>query len=370
MSDNSTVPPGSTIGIIGGGQLGRMSAVAASELGYATHIFTPEENSPASFVASQTIVAEYDDEAALKKFAAGVDVITFEFENVPAHTVKLLAGLKPVRPGWQCLEVAQDRIREKTFADGLDITTAPWIEIRSADELSAAIKTIGTPAILKTTRLGYDGKGQVRISPENLSNNNWAINAWNELNTDVGILEGFVDFEMEVSVITARTIDGRMKSFDVVENRHVNGILDTTIAPAGISDVLAARATDIAEKMATAKNLVGLLAVEMFIDKDGHILMNEMAPRPHNSGHWTQDGCVTSQFEQFIRAVCGLELGNPARHSDCVMKNLIGSDADNWKEIMTDDENKLHLYGKHHARAGRKMGHVNRLYKLGSGPKG
>ena len=364
MNNQAIIPPGSTIGIIGGGQLGRMTAVAAAELGYKTHIFTPEQNSPASQVAEQTTVAPYDDASALKKFADNVDVITFEFENVPAASVKLLTEIKPVRPGWQCLEIAQDRIREKTFAESLGIKTAPWAEVSSIDELTAAVKNIGTPAILKTTRLGYDGKGQVRINP-----GDDAGQAWAELGSNAAILEGFVDFQLEVSVISARAIDGKMESFDVVQNHHINGILDTTIAPADISDELRTRAIETAEKMATAMGLVGLLAVEMFIRPDGDILVNEMAPRPHNSGHWTQDGCATSQFEQFVRAVCGLSLGSPERHSDAVMKNLIGKDADDWEKIISDGENKLHLYGKAEARPGRKMGHINRLYKKGSGPK-
>lgn len=363
MSSNNKIPPGRTIGIIGGGQLGRMSAVAAAELGYKTHIFTPEKNSPASHVSAQTTVAPYEDEEALKKFAQGVDIITFEFENVPAASVKLLADLKPVRPGWQCLEIAQDRVREKTFASELGIPTAPWAEVRSNADLEKAIKKIGTPAILKTTRMGYDGKGQVRI---NQGDN--ATKAWEELGSDVGILEGFVDFAMEVSVITARGIDGVMESFDVVQNHHKNGILDITIAPAPVSDVLRARAIDTAEKMAEKMNLIGLLAVEMFITHDDGILVNEMAPRPHNSGHWTQDGCKTSQFEQFIRAVCGIKLGTAERHSDAVMKNLIGADVDDWETIIEDGENKLHLYGKNESRPGRKMGHVNRLYPKGSEP--
>ena len=364
MNNQAVIPPGSTIGIVGGGQLGRMTAVAAAELGYQTHIFTPEQNSPASQVAAKTIVAPYDDAGALKQFATGVDVITFEFENVPAQSVKLLADLKPVRPGWQCLEIAQDRIREKTFAESLGIKTAPWAEVSNADELIQAIENIGTPAILKTTRLGYDGKGQVRINQ-----GDDAIKKWAELGTDAAILEGFVNFQLEVSVISARGIDGIMKSFDVAENRHDHGILDITIAPANISAELRTSAIETAEKMATAMDIVGLLAVEMFITENGDILVNEMAPRPHNSGHWTQDGCATSQFEQFVRAVCGINLGSTERHSDAVMKNLIGSDANDWEKIIAEPESKLHLYGKLDPRPGRKMGHVNRLYKKGSGPQ-
>lgn len=364
MNSDKIIPPGSTIGIVGGGQLGRMSAVAAAELGYRVYIFTPEENSPASEVAAGTFVGEYDDADAIRRFGESVDVVTFEFENVPAETVRRLSEQVPVRPNWECLAIAQDRTNEKAFADKVDVATAPWAEVKSVDDLTAAIETIGTPAILKTNSLGYDGKGQVRIGEgDDLAR------AWEKLGVEVGILEGFIDFDLEVSVITARGPDGGMESFDVVENRHVNGILDVTIAPAPLNDIMRVRAIDMAERMAEKLGLVGLLAVEMFVTDDGHLLMNEIAPRPHNSGHWTQDGCTTSQFEQFIRAVCGLPLGSTQRHSDTVMKNLIGNDADEWPEILYNPENKLHLYGKKEARPGRKMGHVNRLYAKGSNPE-
>ncbi len=358
------IAPGSTIGIVGGGQLGRMTATAAAELGYRVHIFTPETDAPASQVADKTVCAAYDDEAQLAAFAAEVDVITFEFENVPAASVEKLAETTPVRPSWQCLATAQDRVAEKTFADGLNIATATWRKVTSAEELAAAVKSIGTPAILKTTRLGYDGKGQVRLSADTDP-----AAAWADLNADEGIVEGFVNFDLEVSVITARGPDGRMASFDVVENRHKDGILDVTIAPADVSDIITARAQDLTEKMATALDLVGLLAVELFVTPEGDLLMNEMAPRPHNSGHWTQDGCTTSQFEQFVRAICGLPLGTTERHSATVMKNLIGKDADAWADLLMDGAGKLHLYGKKEARPGRKMGHVNRLYPKDSKPE-
>lgn len=361
----SPIAPGSVIGIVGGGQLGRMTAVAAAELGYSVHIFTPDANGPAEQVAAKTFIAPYDDEAAIEAFGKSVDIITFEFENIPAETVKKLGQHAPVRPCWKCLELCQDRVKEKTFANDLGIETAPWIEVRSASELADAIAKIGAPAILKTNTLGYDGKGQVRIRPESS-----ADTAWAELSAPVGILEGFVDFELEVSVITARRPSGEMASFDVVENRHKDGILDVTIAPAAISKAIADKAIGIAQKLTEATGMVGLLAVEMFITRDGHILVNEMAPRPHNSGHWTQDGCTTSQFEQFVRAVTGLPLGSTERHSDAVMKNLIGHDADPWLDILSDADNKLHLYGKAEARAGRKMGHVNRLHVKGTQPKG
>lgn len=367
MSDASTsiIPPGSVIGIVGGGQLGRMTAVAAAELGYRVHVFTPETNSPTEQVCENAFVAPYGDEAAIEAFGKSVDVITFEFENIPAETVRKLSRHAPVRPGWRCLEICQDRVKEKTFANGLGVETAPWVEVRSADELAGAIAKLGAPAILKTNTLGYDGKGQVRIRPETDP-----ADAWAELGADVGILEGFVDFTLEVSVITARRPSGEMASFDTVENRHKDGILDVTIAPAPISPALADKARAVAQKLTEAMDMVGLLAVEMFVTRDDHLLVNEMAPRPHNSGHWTQDGCTTSQFEQFVRAVTGLPLGSTRRHSDAVMKNLIGAEVEPWLDILSNPDNKLHLYGKSEARPGRKMGHVNHLYPRGSQPKG
>jgi len=359
------IKPGSTIGIVGGGQLGRMTAVAAAELGYRVHVFTPDTNSPTEQVCNQATIAAYDDQDAIEAFGQAVDVVTFEFENVPAETVRHLEALVPVRPSWECLAICQDRIREKGFCNALGIETAPWKEVANAMELSVAMAEIGTPSILKTTRLGYDGKGQVRIQdgtdPEH---------AWAELGGGPAILEGFVQFDLEVSVITARRPNGAMASFDVVENRHKDGILDVTIAPAAISETLAAKAVEIGQKLTEAMDLVGLLAVELFVTQDGHLLVNEMAPRPHNSGHWTQDGCKTSQFEQFVRAVTGLPLGTPQRHSDTVMKNLLGNDVLLWEQQLSDPDNKLHLYGKAEPRAGRKMGHINRLYPKGSQPNG
>jgi len=364
-NNNKTIAPGSVIGIVGGGQLGRMTAVAAAELGYRVNIFTPEQNSPASQVCTSTFVADYDDDAAIKAFGESVDVITFEFENIPAKTVQKLSTYAPMRPNWNCLAICQDRAKEKTFAADLGIETAPWTLVTSAQELIAAIAKIGTPSILKTTTMGYDGKGQVRIHE-----NTDPYEAWAALGGNIGILEGFVDFTMEISVITARRPNGAMATFDVVENRHKDGVLDITIAPADIPENCADQARAIGQKLAEAMGMVGLLAVELFITKDGHLLMNEMAPRPHNSGHWTQDGCKTSQYEQFVRAVAGLPLGTTQRHSDAVMKNLIGDDIDPWLDILTNPDDKLHLYGKKEARAGRKMGHINRLYEKGSKPKG
>ncbi|MFT5539810.1 MAG: 5-(carboxyamino)imidazole ribonucleotide synthase [Alphaproteobacteria bacterium] len=356
--------PGATIGIVGGGQLGRMTAMAAARLGYRVHIYTPETDSPAAQVADRTTVAAYDDAAALDAFAEAIDIATFEFENVPATTAQRLAAKVPLRPGANCLEIAQDRLKEKTFLNANGAPTAPFARIASPAELACALDEIGRPAVLKTATLGYDGKGQVMIGPDTDP-----AAAYLAMGADVGILEGFIDFALEVSVILARDKAGNTCAFDVVENRHANHILDVTLAPAAISQETARQAEKIATGIAEALNLVGLLAVELFVTKDGTVLVNEIAPRPHNSGHWTIDACVTSQFEQFTRAVCGLPLGDPSRHSDAAMKNLIGKDVDRFDALSKDAGAKIHLYGKTQALAGRKMGHVTWLYPKGSGPK-
>lgn len=351
--------PGSIIGIIGGGQLGRMMALAAAELGYKVHIFTPEHGSPASHVAYKTTVAEYSDGHALQEFACNVDVITFEFENIPHGSLLALESLKPVRPCAEVLRISRNRIREKNAVNALGIGTAPFREIRGTGDMVNGAQELGLPAILKTAELGYDGKGQVtiKISEE-------AEAAFEKLRCAECVLEGFVDFIMEISVIVARGAQGETQTYVPVQNIHKNHILDTTIAPAPISDALAKEAEAIAVKIATSLNVIGLLAVEMFVTKDNKILVNELAPRPHNSGHWTMDACITGQFEQIIRAVCGLPLGNPARHSDAEMKNLIGDDVENWPKYLNNPNAKLHLYGKAETRAGRKMGHVNILGEI------
>jgi 5-(carboxyamino)imidazole ribonucleotide synthase len=359
------LPPNSTIGIVGGGQLGRMTALAAARLGYRSHILSEEPESPAGLVAAAETVGSFNDEATLAAFAAAIDVATFEFENVPAETAAFLAARVPVRPGAKALAIAQDRLKEKTFINDIGIGTAPFRAVPERAALDAAVAALGRPSVLKTVRLGYDGKGQVKIEAATGLDAAWAAMGGSD-----GILEGFVDFEREISVVVARGVDGKMAAFDAVENRHVNHILDTTIAPAPISIDLAAKAQGIARHIAESLDLVGLLAVEMFVTRDGKVLVNEIAPRPHNSGHWTMDACVTSQFEQFVRAVCGLPLGDAARHSDAVMKNLIGDAVDDWHRILAEPGAKLHLYGKREARPGRKMGHVNRLYPLGRGPRG
>ena len=346
--------PGSVIGIIGGGQLGRMMALAASHLGYRVHIFTPEHDSPASQVAWKTTLAEYNDTNALLAFSKDVDVITFEFENIsPEHLLQLE---KPVFPSPSILKTTRNRITEKSFLRDLGIGTAPFAKVTSKTALDSAISTIKLPAVLKTTELGYDGKGQ-RILQSPVE----AEKAWNHLNTDETILEGFIDFVMEISVIVARSSNKQSICYPAVHNIHKNHILDKTIAPAPIDDLLAQEAEKIAITIAESLDLRGLLAVEMFVTQDNKILVNELAPRPHNSGHWTMDGCVTSQFEQAIRAVCGLPLGSTTLKCPVIMQNLVGYAIDGWQEYLNNPNTKLYLYGKSETRTGRKMGHVNLL---------
>ncbi len=358
MSDRRAdiVAPGGTIGILGGGQLGRMTALAAAALGYRCHIFCPEADGPAMQVAAAATVAAYDDGAALDAFAAAIDVATYEFENIPAAGVERLAAKVPVRPGVEPLYLAQNRVREKDFLNRAGAPTAPYMAVGDAVELAAALDEIGRPAVLKSAAFGYDGKGQVMIDAASD-----AGEAWAEMGGGAGILEGFVDFAMEISVVLARGLDGAVAAYVPVENRHRNHILDVTVAPARIAPELAAEATAMASRIAAALDFVGLLAVEMFVTRDGALLVNEIAPRPHNSGHWTIDACATSQFEQFVRAVCGLPLGDPERHADAEMTNLLGDDIAAWPAILAEPGAKLHLYGKRAARPGRKMGHVTRL---------
>ncbi len=352
--------PPATIGIIGGGQLGRMSAIAAARLGYRVHIFTPEPDSPAAHVAAAATVAEYTDHAALRRFAEAVDVITFEFENVPAAGLELLASLKPVHPSPEILRISQDRLLEKQFLNDAGVATAPWAPVHDEDGLAQ----LGFPAVLKTTRLGYDGKGQAMVrQPED------AAAAFAGLAPKPLVLEGFVDFAAEISVIVARGADGAMVAFDAVENRHKHHILDLTLAPAPLPLDLLTEAGEIARKVAEKLGLIGLLAVEMFVTADGKLLVNEIAPRPHNSGHWTIDACPASQFEMHIRAIAGLPLPPAMRHSDAVMKNLIGpEDMALWPAILATPGLIPHHYGKAEARAGRKMGHFTRLFPKGGLP--
>jgi 5-(carboxyamino)imidazole ribonucleotide synthase len=348
--------PGSVIGILGGGQLGRMSALAAARLGYRVHIFSPEADGPAAQVAWKNTVAAYDDHAALEAFAKAVDVVTFEFENIPAAATEILAKQKPTRPSPRVLHITQERLREKRFLEEISVPVTAFREVTSAAELPAAVAAIGTPSILKSASFGYDGKGQVRIEA------GMDLNAaWNKMGGSVAILEGFVDFDCEISVIVARNATGDVALYEPARNHHKHHILDTSTVPAGIPHKVAHAAEAIARQIATGIDLIGLLAVEMFVTKDGRVIVNELAPRPHNSGHWSIDGAITSQFEQHVRAVCSLELGNPARHSDTVMTNLIGDEVETWPQLLADPDVKLHLYGKAEARPGRKMGHWNRI---------
>ncbi len=364
-----------TIGILGAGQLGKMLAEAATKLGFETHVFAPDSDPIAAQVATYFTPADYSDLTALKKFADSVDVITLEFENVPVAPLKEIMSfprkqesilkmdprVKPeddncfICPAPHVLEVTQHRAKEKTLAQSLGIGTAPFMEVRTREDLDRAIMEIGTPGILKTCTLGYDGKGQWKVvSPESLVDSDFPNDK--RLSTIDYIYEGFVTFEREISVIVARSINGEIQCFEPVENVHKNHILHTTTAPANISEDVAQKAIAIATKLATALNVIGLLAVEMFVTKEGDVLMNEMAPRPHNSGHWTLDGCNVSQFEQAIRAVTGMPLIAPKRTAPkVVMTNLIGddvSDLEKWKGAA------VHIYGKKETRPGRKMGHV------------
>jgi 5-(carboxyamino)imidazole ribonucleotide synthase len=348
--------PGATIGILGGGQLGRMTAMAAARLGYRVHVFATETDSPAAQVSASETVAHWDDGDALARFAAGIDVATFEFENIPAEAVRRVAALKPVMPCPEILEIAQDRMKEKDFLNRIGVATTGYREITSAAALAQALSALQGRAILKSARMGYDGKGQINVDAHTA-----ADEAWRAMGGPRGVLEDFVDFRCEVSVIVARRADGAMAAYPPVENRHVNHILDTTIAPATLPDQTAREAERIAREVAARLDLVGVLAVEMFVTSDDRVLVNELAPRPHNSGHWTIDACATSQFEQLVRAICGLPFGSTERHADAVMKNLIGDEIETWREAITDPAARLHLYGKRDTLPGRKMGHITRL---------
>ncbi len=353
------VAPGGVIGILGGGQLGRMLATAAAELGLSCHIYCPDDDSPASAVSSATTVAAYDDEAALAAFAEAVDAVTFEFENVPAATVRLLADRVSVFPHAASLEVAQDRLAEREFLQSVGIGVAAFATVDSPPEVYSALARTGRPAILKTRRLGYDGKGQVVIGT-----GDDPTGAWRAIGGAPAILESRVRFEREISVVLGRARTGATRAYDIAENRHVNGILTESQVPAAVTPETAAEAVAIAERIADALDYVGVLAVEMFVVKaEGapKLLVNEIAPRVHNSGHWTMDAALTSQFEQHIRAIAGWPLGDSWRHSDVVMTNLLGDDVKRWREIAAEPGARLHLYGKKEARPGRKMGHVNRL---------
>ena len=349
------LPAGSVIGILGGGQLGRMLAVAAARLGYRTHLYEPMAEPPAGDVAFAVTTAEYTDTVALTAFAASVDVITYEFENIPTQALDVLEAMRPIRPNRRALATSQDRIIEKDFLTGLGLPCAPFAAVATRDDLDLALQRIGVPAILKTTRLGYDGKGQARLN--SLAEADAAFAA---MQGAPAVLEGYVAFTHEVSVITARGLDGSVAAYDPGENVHKDGILRTTTLPARLTAGQRSDAVLMAAKVLNALDYVGVLGMELFVTAQG-LIANEIAPRVHNSGHWTQNGCAVDQFEQHIRAITGWPLGDGSRHSDVVMENLIGDDVLRVPTIARETNAALHLYGKAEARPGRKMGHVNRV---------
>ncbi|MHA1570723.1 MAG: 5-(carboxyamino)imidazole ribonucleotide synthase [Alphaproteobacteria bacterium] len=353
---SAVIAPGLTIGILGGGQLGRMTALAAAALGYRCHVFCQDAQEPAAQVTAAHTLAAFDDAAAIARFCEAVDVVTLEFENLPIETVQAIERAKPMRPGAAALAISQDRRVEKDFINAQGATTVPYRPVNSLVELDGALNAIGRPAVLKTNRLGYDGKGQVRIDAGADPAASWA-----GLGGVPAILEGWADFAKEISVIVARTGDGQTACYVPVENQHENHILARTMAPAVLPPQVADEARAVAIGLAHGLQIVGLLSIEMFVTGDDQILVNEIAPRPHNSGHWTIDACGCSQFEQLVRCVCNLPLGDPERHHDAVMENLIGGAVDAWHDTLSDGHVHLHLYGKAQARPGRKMGHVTRL---------
>jgi 5-(carboxyamino)imidazole ribonucleotide synthase len=351
----SALPPGSTIGILGGGQLARMLALAAGQLSLNSHIFAPEKDSPAFQVSAAKTVATYDDETALAAFASRVQAVTYEFENVPVAAVRFLEKLVPVRPGSKALGVAQDRIAEKMLAQQLGAMTAQFAEVNNIEMLRLAVSRIGMPSVLKTRRMGYDGKGQAKImSAADIEP------AWAAMNHQPSILESFVNFDMEMSVICARGVDGAFAAYDATENIHRNHILHKSTVPANLDPMLAAEAVFVAQRMAETLDYVGIMGVEFFVGGDV-IYVNEIAPRVHNSGHWTQDACVVSQFEQHMRAVAGWPLGATYRHSNVVMTNLLGDEIGQWAALSDEPGVAVHIYGKAESRPGRKMGHFNRI---------
>jgi len=355
--------PGDTVGILGGGQLGRMLAVAAAKLGLRTHVFCPDPDSPAFAVAAQATCASYEDEDALERFAAGVAVVTYEFENVPAGTAARLSAARPLFPPSRALEVTQDRLLEKRLAASLGLGTAPFRPVDGVQDLAPALREAGTPALLKTRRFGYDGKGQARIDALNE-----AEPAFEAIGRQPAILESFVTFAAEISVVAARGRNGAFAAYDPVRNEHAGGILRRSTVPAGMEAEVAAAAIEAARAIGESLDFVGVFCAEFFViaEREGaRVLVNEIAPRVHNSGHWTLEACAVSQFEQHIRAVAGWPLGSPARHSDAVMENLIGDDVLAWPALLSEPGASLHVYGKREARPGRKMGHVTRLSARG-----
>ncbi len=390
---NKPLLPPATIGILGSGQLGRMLAIAARQMGYRIHVLSPDSNSPTGQIADKEVTAAYDDLDAIRTFARGVDVVTYEFENVPAATASACQEFAPLRPGAHILHVAQNRLREKTFFADNNLPVAPFVAVDSLEDLVDALEKIGLPAVLKTATSGYDGKGQTTIQPTNLqtnklTNQQLAQSAWDAINHQPAILETFVTFERELSMVAARGLDGSFIHYGLIENDHANHILDVSIAPANVPPEVTQQAEEIMRCIMEKLDVVGVLCVEFFLTADNQLLLNEIAPRPHNSGHLTIDACVTSQFEQQLRAICGLPLGDTSYHRPAAMANLLGDlwpeshykgtkaqrdkgepdqspisnlQSPNWTAVLSHPAIKLHLYGKTEARPGRKMGHITAL---------
>jgi 5-(carboxyamino)imidazole ribonucleotide synthase len=354
------IPPGSTLGVLGSGQLGRMFAIAARRLGYRVHVLSPDDDTPTGQVADLEIRAAYDDLDAVENFARGVSAITFEFENVPAATTTACERFAPVRPGGNVLHTTQNRLREKTFLKNAGIPVTPFWPVRGFADVGAAFKQAGAPAVLKTADWGYDGKGQVKLSKMT----DFKVH-WPRFEGIEAILEAFIDFACEISVVAARGADGSIVTYGPMHNSHKNHILDVSVSPAEISPSVAAGAIDIARQIMQRLEVVGVLCVEFFVDQSDRLMVNELAPRPHNSGHLTIDACTTCQFEQQVRAVCGLPLGSPRQHRPAAMANLLGDlwngAAPDWPAALATGDVKLHLYGKAEARPGRKMGHLTVL---------
>ncbi len=346
---------GSVIGILGGGQLGRMLSVAAARLGFRTHIFEPGPLPPASHVSDMLTTAPYDDTSALEAFARSCSVVTYEFENVPTAALDLIEAIVPIHPGREALRISQDRLIEKKFLQDLGLAVAPFADVPDATAITSAVSEIGTPAILKTRRFGYDGKGQVVLREAKD-----AHEAYDAMQGAPAILEGFVEFTHEVSVIAARDQAGSVACYDPGENVHREGILRTTTVPARLSVAQRTDAVLMAGRILNALDYVGVMGVELFVTP-GKLIVNEIAPRVHNSGHWTQNGCTIDQFEQHIRAIVGWPLGDGSRHTDVVMENLIGTEMDRLASIAAEKNAAIHLYGKAETKPGRKMGHVNRV---------
>jgi 5-(carboxyamino)imidazole ribonucleotide synthase len=352
----SNLSKNAIIGILGGGQLGRMLAISASRLGFKSHIFDPDQAAPGSQVSAFTTAAPYNDINALTNFAKSVDIVTYEFENIPTEALDAIENYVSIFPSRNALYTSQDRLNEKIFLNNVGLKTAPFFNVESIDDFENAITKIGRKSILKTRRFGYDGKGQIRLTDDKNS-----AEIFSQFNNQPCILEGLINFDLEISVIGARDQYGSVSCYDPGENTHKNGILKTTTVPAKISKKIATDAIILTGKILNALDYVGVMGVELFVEDNG-LIVNEIAPRVHNSGHWTQNGCIIDQFEQHVRAITGLPLGDGTRHSNIIMTNLLGEDVLDLEKFLTNEKSAIHLYGKQDIKPGRKMGHVNKVY--------